>query len=263
LLAGLAQLAHQQRPDAVLLASSDEFFEVADGSDLRTAMEEDFAAGYNVLEFANMEFQMTTEDDPSDPDALSRMRYYNYRPASMPRAYLWLSDTDAAAGRGHRVDLPEGVDVRVSPRRYVSRHYPLRTEQQAREKIARMITKDPTETLPARYLRIWLEPENLYAKPRRLSRYRDDRDWVFEDKTVATRLKQTEGALAKLFLAAELTASVAGRDGATQDGMNAIDVLHRHVLMIEERQWSARATERERAAETDQARRLSADVSPM
>jgi hypothetical protein len=201
LLAALFELACEQRPDAVLLASPDEFFEVADGSELRGAMEEDFAAGYNLLKFANMEFQMTHRDIPTDPDPLTRMQYYTYRPVSMPRGFLLPPGTDMVTGLGHRVVFPAGVEARCSPRPYISRHYPLRTEQQAREKIGRMIDRDPSEPPAARYLRIWLDPKRIYTKRKDLFRYRGDHDWVFTDKAMPSRLKETERALVELYAA--------------------------------------------------------------
>ena len=197
----LDRLARDDGAEYVLLASPDEFFEVEDGSDLRRAMESDFAAGYNVLEFANMEFQVTPEDDPADPDPLTRMNYYTYRPTGMQRAYRLLPGLDAVRYYGHRLVFPGETRARPSPRRYISRHYPLRSEEQAKSKIDRMLDRSEQEIIPVRYLRILDNPANLYTKKGQAFRYRGDHRWHYADKALPARLTQTENALKNLYLA--------------------------------------------------------------
>jgi SAM-dependent methyltransferase len=201
LLSTLLRLAAEQGADYVLLASPDEFFEAADGSDLRSAMEEDFAAGYTVLEFANMEFQMT-HHDPADSDPLTRMTYYTYRRESMPRAFPLLPGLDATLHLGHALVFPSGIAARRSPRQYISRHYPLRSEEQAQRKIARVLDRRPRELrqVPVRYLRILDDPANLYMRRKYTFHYEGDHHWEYVDKAMPARLAQTENALKKLYL---------------------------------------------------------------
>jgi SAM-dependent methyltransferase len=199
----LDRLVREDGAEYVLLASPDEFFEVEDGSDLKRAMESDFAAGYNVLEFANMEFQVTTEDDPADPDPLTRMNYYTYRRTAMQRAYRLLPGLDAVRYYGHRLVFPDGVPARPSPRRYISRHYPLRSEAQAKSKIDRMLDRTEQKIIPVRYLRIWNDPDNLYTKRSQAFLYKGDHRWHYADKALSARLNQTEQALKNLYVAYE------------------------------------------------------------
>jgi hypothetical protein len=86
LIGAVFELACRKSPDALLLTGADEFFEVADGGDLRAAIEEDFATGYNVIALRQMDFAMTHDDEADDPDPLSRMRHYSYRRGVMQRA---------------------------------------------------------------------------------------------------------------------------------------------------------------------------------
>jgi hypothetical protein len=197
IFARLADLAARRQPDALLVTAPDEFFEVADGSDLRTAMGEDFAAGYNLIKFWNMEFHMTREDDPSDPNPLTRMRHYSLWDLEMYRAYPYYEGTDLVPGRGHRPTFRDGVDDRPSPRRYVSRHYPLRSVEQAMRKIQRMRPAPGTPRATTHYLRFSGDPDELYVSPRHLHRYADDNRWSFDQPFLPVRLRETVRALAR------------------------------------------------------------------
>jgi len=199
LLGALIRLARKHEPEFVLLTAPDEFFQVADGTDLWSAIEDDLDAGYNRIDFQNMEFQMTEEDDPDEPDPVIRMKRYTHRPVAMPRCFPLLEGLDVINSFGHNVVFPAGVEARPSPRVYLSRHYPLRTPEQARAKIARMIDRDPEEPLAGKYVRIHLDPKSLYARKNKLSRYREDNRWCFEDRYVFARAKQSEQALARLY----------------------------------------------------------------
>jgi glycosyltransferase involved in cell wall biosynthesis len=195
-LEALFRLATEQEPDYLLLTDADEFYEVADGEDLSKAMREDFAAGYNVIRFTNMEFHMTGEEDPAEPNPLVRMRYYTCRRMRLARAYPCMPGLDIVRHAGHSPVFPPGMEHRRSPRAYVSRHYPFRTPEQALRKVAR-ITDRPQ--MPRRhYLRFSGDPAEFLIKKSQLFRYREDHDWRYEDKAIGTRLKQTELALARL-----------------------------------------------------------------
>jgi hypothetical protein len=194
ILTELLELARALRPDYVFLTAADEFFEVADGSDLRSAMEEDFAAGFTVLKFCNMEFAMTRADPAGEPDPVARMRHYSHRRTGMGRAYPCLEGLDIAAKLGHQPVFPAGVREIVSPRAYVSRHYPLRTPEQALAKIRR-VTYDPERDSGHQYLHLTGRRRELYAKPKDLARYDEDHMWDFEPRPQPQRAKQTLRAL--------------------------------------------------------------------
>jgi glycosyltransferase involved in cell wall biosynthesis len=192
-LGAVFRLATRTKPDYLLLTGADEFFEVADGGDLIEAMREDFAAGYNLLRPSNMEFHMTEEDDPAEPNPLVRMRYYTCRKVRMRRAYPCIPGLDVL---GPGPVLPPGVPLRRSPRKYVSRHYPFRTPEQALRKLRRMADR-PSGELRRDYLRFSGDPSELLMQTNRLFQYREDHDWKYEDPTLGARLAQTEHALAR------------------------------------------------------------------
>jgi len=194
ILTELLELARAQDPDYVFLAAADEFFEVADGSDLRRAMEEDFAAGATVLEFHNMEFAITRADVADEPDPLVRMRHYSHRSTGMYRAYRCVEGLDIAAKLGHRPVFPPDVEAVVSPRLYVSRHYPLRTPKQALAKIKR-VAYDPERDAGHQYLHLSGRRGELYAQRKDLARYDEDHVWDFRAHTQPRRARQTLHAL--------------------------------------------------------------------
>lgn len=179
LLARLQRLARQCRPQWLMLTAADEFFETASGEPLRRAILDDFDAGYNLIKFYNMEFWMTEVDDPGDVDPLTRMRHYSCYDVEMYRAYPCLDGLDVLTHFGHRPALPAGVAERVSPRLYVSRHYKLRSIEQARRKVRRI---RPTRNEPHLHVhyRNFSHPPDFVVPAYRLHRYDFDHRWVFD-----------------------------------------------------------------------------------
>jgi glycosyltransferase involved in cell wall biosynthesis len=194
LLAAVFELAVRQKPDYLMLTDADEFFEPADGGDLMRAMLDDFAAGHNVIRLTNMEFHMTEHDDPHEPNPLARMRYYTCRRVRLARAYPCLPGLDIVTKMGHSPVFPEGIRRNVSPRPYISRHYPFRSRDQAARKVAR-INDRPKDELRRQYLRFSGDPEEFIVKKNRLFRYRENHEWQWEDKAMPERLRRTELAL--------------------------------------------------------------------
>jgi hypothetical protein len=144
-----------------------------------------------------MEFLMTEQDDPAEPNPLARMRYYTCRRVRMARAYPCVPGLDLLTHMGGSPVFPPGVDRQISPRQYVSRHYPFRSPEQAVRKLRRLTDRPPDETRP-QYLRYSGDPAEFFVKKSRLFRYREDHAWQWEDKAMGERLKKTEHALARL-----------------------------------------------------------------
>lgn len=200
LLAAVLELASEQQPDALLLTSADEFFEVADGTLLTTAMVEDFEAGYNALRFANMEFSITTDDDVGEENPMRRMRYYSHRRVSLVRGYRYVEGMSLAEGLSHRPTFPPGMDILPSPRRYVSRHYPLRSVEQATRKLTRIRPTPDRPGAHTHYLYLLANESALVVDPRMLTRYEEDHRWNYRERLTGWRLKQTTRSLATLYL---------------------------------------------------------------
>lgn len=194
LLSAVFELAVRQRPDYLMLTDADEFFELGDGGDLMGAMLEDFAAGHNVIRLTNMEFHMTEQDDPDEPNPLARMRHYTCRRVRLDRAYPYVPGLDIVRQMGHTPVFPEGITRSVPLRAYISRHYPFRSREQALRKVRR-ITDRSAQEQRRQYLRFSGDPEEFVLKKNRLFRYRENHAWQWEDKAMPERLRRTEFAL--------------------------------------------------------------------
>jgi hypothetical protein len=198
----LQGMAARERPDVLLLTAPDEFFEVGDGSDLVTALEEDARAGFTVFEFKNMEFHMTNRD-PDEEDVQLRLRYYSLWDVSMYRGVRWQPGIDFAPKLGHEPVLPPSLEWRLSPRLYVSRHYPLRTPEQAARKVARLKQRADRPGASTHYLRLIYGSPNPRVPRRFLTRYDFDHRWNLEETLLPWRLKQTARALSNAHLQIE------------------------------------------------------------
>jgi hypothetical protein len=200
LLDAVLELALAQEPDVLLLAAADEFFEVADGTDLVAAMTEDFEAGFNALRFANMEFVMTPEDDPSVADPVQRMRHYSFRKIGIIRAYRAIPGLSLVEGMSHRPTLPEGMSLEIAPRKYVSRHYPLRSLDQLRRKLQRVRPTRANPNVSTHYLHLIGNEEAAIVDPAEVARYDDDHEWDYTRYLRRVRARELQKVLARLYL---------------------------------------------------------------
>jgi 2-polyprenyl-3-methyl-5-hydroxy-6-metoxy-1,4-benzoquinol methylase len=182
----LISLAAQLEPDLVLVAGADEFIEEARGLPLRAAVETDLASGYDILEVRTMEFCLTDQDDPGVEDPLLRMRRYSPHVAVMPdRGVRWSCGVQWE--EPDRFRPLENCDAR-SPRRYVNRHYPLRSPGQAltRARAGRLtaVLAGSSADGAAPYVKT---EEELVLPARKLPRYADDHNWT--DAPLAAELR--------------------------------------------------------------------------
>lgn len=200
LLDAVLELALAQQPDALVLAAADEFFEVADGTDLVVAMTDDFQHGFNALEFANMEFVLTSADDPGVSNPVERMRHYSFRKIGLIRAYRSLPGLSLAEGMSHRPTLPEGVPLELAPRKYVNRHYPLRSLEQLRRKLERVHPTRANPTASTHYLHLIGNEEAAIVDPGQVARYDDDHAWDYARHLRGARGRELQKALTRLYL---------------------------------------------------------------
>jgi SAM-dependent methyltransferase len=173
----LLRQAARLEADIVLIAGADEFVEAAGGEPLRRAIEDDLAKGYDVLRFQTMEFCLTDEEDAEEPDPLVRMRRY-----SAHRAVL--RDRGQRFGKGLEWPHPKrlgqsGREGRVAPRSYVSRHYPLRTVEQALARL-RAGRLDPVlaGTSVSALAPLIRRADELVLPASKLPRYNEDHRWA-------------------------------------------------------------------------------------
>lgn len=101
--------------------------------------------GYNAIDFDEFVFVPTAEDPDFDgPDFEQRMRwYYHYEPTSPDRyrvnAWKRTTPIDLAGQGGHHVRFP---GIRVFPRPFIMRHYPVLGLEHAKQKYGTRVFSD-------------------------------------------------------------------------------------------------------------------------
>ncbi|MGI8574480.1 MAG: methyltransferase [Egibacteraceae bacterium] len=234
---GLLELANDLDPDLVLVAGADEFIETADGTELRKAIESDLRRDLDILVVDTMEFCLT-EEDGSGPDPIARMsRYSPYRAILRDRGVRW--------SRG--VTWPEAHKLRVSDpsaqrstRRYVNRHYPLRSVEQAlaRARDGRLGRAVLAGNSAAALSPLAVGPTDLLVPGKKLARYEGDHQWMAIGNIAELRLTKV-ATLARRATAesTKLQAQLAGQ----RKQLDALKQRYTGVLLERDRLMAAGA----------------------
>lgn len=192
---GLLELATNLAPDLVLVAGADEFIETADGTDLRHAIETDLRRGLDILTVDTMEFCLT-EDDGDTEDAVAGLCFYAaYRAVLRDRGVRWSRGVRWAAPSKLRV--PDAA-ARRSSRRYINRHYPLRSigHARARARDGRLSQAVLAGNSAAALSSLTEEPRDLLLPADKLIRYEGDHRWTADASIADLRLAKA-GTLAR------------------------------------------------------------------
>jgi hypothetical protein len=91
--------------------------------------------------------------------------------------------------------FPAYFEVRISPRTYICRHYPLRTVEQALRKIRRFAFNPEHQKRSYHYLQFSGNPDEFFLNPKRLARYDDDHVWDFTERLETVRAELLSRAL--------------------------------------------------------------------
>lgn len=181
LLDTMSEWAREFGADWAVLIDADTFLESPySGLSLREAIQQEARAGYNVIRFNNFEFWPTQVDPADEPDIRRRITYYTFNDDHQEKAWTHIPGVNISRAGGHQVLFPEEVKKAVSPRRFVMRHYKVRSYQHGLKKVFK-------ERLP----RFLGEPQGwhiqydwmTYSKecfvrdPIRLTQYKEDRHW--------------------------------------------------------------------------------------
>ena len=130
----LYEMALEMNPEWVLLTGADEFLESPyPNLALKDAIESEAEKGYNLIQFNNFEFWPTRDDDTSEKDVRKRMRYYSWQDDFQFRCWRVRPDIKMFAGHYPLFDNPG--PVRVSPTKFVIRHYKIRSYEHGVRKV--------------------------------------------------------------------------------------------------------------------------------
>jgi glycosyltransferase involved in cell wall biosynthesis len=120
------------RYDWVSWPDQDEFLEGPDrGRSYREWLEEAIASPYDWVRFNNYNFWWTAADDPAAPTVVGRVRHYSLFPDCAPRIRSWRASATNVREFNH--NPPKGQQY---PRLFNLRHYPMRSEEQMRRRLA-------------------------------------------------------------------------------------------------------------------------------
>ncbi len=140
LLSKLSEMAARLKPDWAVLIGADEFLEdpnAATGETLVEGIQNEARTGYDVIQFDSFEFWPTPKDDSRECDVRRRMKYYTWSNSFNFRAYRCIAGATITESGGHYPTPLPGITLRISPRKFVLRHYKFRSYQHGVRKVFR------------------------------------------------------------------------------------------------------------------------------
>ena len=195
LLKTALRLASKHGPDWIVMADADEFIETPwRDKDLRHAIEEDAERDYTIAAVSHFKFVPTTRDDVNEPKLLRRMRHY-IKSDDLSREKIWKHSPNVDLTNPHRPDFLDPQERRLSPHRYIMRHYPLRSAEQFERKRKRV---KPSPRLPSLlHSTHYLGATRVVVRePDGLHRYEDDKNWKYEpvEREISVRFDEIVAA---------------------------------------------------------------------
>jgi len=128
----LYDMALKKNPDWVLRADQDELLESGiKNLNLREAITKEDENGFNLIQFDVFEFFMTDKDNNSMQSVRKRHPYYSWQHDDAYRAWKYFPGIRSEDAGGHYPVFPQNIRYRISPRKFVLRHYRFRNINQA------------------------------------------------------------------------------------------------------------------------------------
>jgi glycosyltransferase involved in cell wall biosynthesis len=176
--------ALRYHPEWALLGSADEFLESPwQGMTLAEAVELEAERGYNVIQFDRFEFWPTEKDYRSSvKDVRKRLRYYTWDGDYQFRCWKVVEGITVQEGSGHYPVFPSNIPYRVSPSKFVLRHYGIRSYEHGIKKIfhdrlPRYDAQEKRRGWHIHYDFVARIPNRIIAQSSKLTRYIDGADW--------------------------------------------------------------------------------------
>lgn len=190
----ISKLAHNYKPDWIIFADCDEFYE-PENSKFNTISEliqnVDLTKD-NLIQFHNIEFWMTPDDDYSIENPIQRIKHYSYFDSNRFKAFKFYEGFSLVPNRGHAPTFPGNIPVKLSKHKGISRHYKFRSLDQGEYKISRVIPEPNKKDFGFHYAKFKNSPEWFIINPNKLNKYNDDRVWSLEKKFNGNRMTNSE-----------------------------------------------------------------------
>jgi len=181
LLSTLCEWAHEFHADWGMLIDADTFLESSEvGVSLRQGIENEARGGYNVIKFNQFEFWPTSLDPLNEIDIRKRIKYYTFNDDRHESCWLHVPGVDISKEGGHTVFFPSGIEKRVSPTRFVMRHYKIRSYEQGLKKVYKdRLPRFRGEPTGWHIQYNWMTPDikNFVRDPEILTEYQENGQW--------------------------------------------------------------------------------------
>jgi len=137
LLRILYHMALVHSPNWVIRSDSDEFLESGISNlTLKEAIEKVDSEGFNLIQFDRFDFFMTNNDNENEKSIRKKMPYYTYHGDFLYRAWKYYPGIYRShLGVGHYPIFSDNLKYKIYPKKFVMRHYPYRSQEQAKIKI--------------------------------------------------------------------------------------------------------------------------------
>lgn len=180
----LQSAAMQYSPGWILLCGADEFLESPyNGLTIAQAITLEDSKGYNVIQFNNFEFWPTELDESlPEKDPRKRLRYYSWLDDWQFRCFKAYQGVTIHESGGHVPKFPEGTKARISPNKFILRHYKIRSCEQGlrkvfAERLPRYSPQARTEGWHVQYDNFQPNKSFFVIDSRKLTRYDEDGNW--------------------------------------------------------------------------------------
>lgn len=184
MLQRLFTMALQHSPDWAVLSGADEFLESPyRGYTFGEAIEIEARKGHNLIQFDNFEFWPSEKDSSSpETDVRRRIKYYSWHDDDQFRCWKVYPRMVIHEQGGHRPTFPLGVEQRISPNKFVLRHYKIRSYEHGLRKVF-------TERLPryspelrsmgwhVHYDNFTRDKDHFIIDSSKLTKYNEDGNW--------------------------------------------------------------------------------------
>jgi glycosyltransferase involved in cell wall biosynthesis len=183
------QMAIACSPEWILRNDADEFFESAVlGERLCDAISKEDKAGFNIIQFDNFEFCLTEKDFNSDePDIRKKLKYYTWSDDYRFKAWKYYQGATDKPSGGHYPSYPPDVKPKVSPRKFVMRHYRFTSPEVAirkvfEEKLPRYPPENRARGWHWHYDHFKRDPTFFILDSSKLSKYEENGRWDLTKK---------------------------------------------------------------------------------
>jgi len=188
ILRALYDMTLVHAPDWVIRADSDEFLESGiKGLTLKEAINQADSEGYNLIQFNRFDFFMTDNDDETAKSIRDKLRYYSAYGDFVYRAWKYYPGIRIGDSGGHYPIFPDNVRYKISPKKFVMRHYPFRNKKQTEKKIqskTRGINSKTKEGLAPYTLKMLEGNFGKTVDHNSLTKYEEDGKWNLELKYI-------------------------------------------------------------------------------